>query len=305
MKRFPSPGQNLEMILLMGIFHPIAIVLSVALSASLASAGAKAPNPACPEYIDLDHDGAIAYGMKGYYIAQKLQSTSTHTDGTYSYFDDLLSDKLAASRSMSYYCPGFAKMNRDQRINFWVWTMAAVSKAESDCGAPRFRKEIYDYTARYPRWIVGEYQVESRTKDRRWRGPFCGVDSVASFEANALCALDEIQRQARESRWGAPFGEARIAQMITRSIPEDPTDALPRNTMVARYVIGYPDCAYQGTIAPKRSAKKSSQGNYKKSRRKSRSEAPKRRSRRIPRWSLEMIQKSSPVGISIDSSSIG
>lgn len=153
---------------------------------------------------------------------------------------------------MRYFCPGFRNMDRDERIRFWVWTMASISYVESTCGTdPSTRRPKYDANARYATHVVGEFQMEADVNKRYWRGPNCRNRSVVTFQDNMSCALDELRRMAIQNPAGAPFGNARVALMRVPYIPKDKTATVEfsRSTKAAENVVNFPGCEFQGRLA--------------------------------------------------------
>lgn len=110
----------------------------------------------------------------------------------------LLSEHAAKNRSLKQICPNYGALGREDRIRFWVWSMAAIAWKESTCrvlGAKRCSKSN----------CVGLMQLNEPRHMRAWRGKACAVSSVASANNTLLCSLD-IMRGQFEGIYGKPGG---------------------------------------------------------------------------------------------------
>ena len=112
-------------------------------------------SPYCPHFVD----GQGRYGLKGYPLAHAMKHQPLRKN-----FEVLLSDAIGKDKSMKYFCPGFVKMSEDQRIQFWVWTLAAISKVESDCGTDKKALAEHKDGRSY---VIGETQLEADIQQRR------------------------------------------------------------------------------------------------------------------------------------------
>ncbi len=117
-------------------------------------------------------------------------------------FEDLISDKTAALPSIKKVCPGFAQMNRKDRIHTMVWLVAAIAWDETKCGANLVNPDNLEAT--------GLLQMNNKEADRKWRGFFCEgktmnpIPSAADpHGVNVLCAMDILQGQFR-GKYGEP-----------------------------------------------------------------------------------------------------
>jgi len=65
---------------------------------------------------------------------------------------------------MEKICPRFRQFNDDQKLNFWIWYVAALARTESDCG-------LNTYNPKDPHGVsVGELQIPASWNNRNWRG---------------------------------------------------------------------------------------------------------------------------------------
>lgn len=106
--------------------------------------------------------------------------------------NELLSDEAGTKAGMSYVCPQFSQLERDQRIQFWIWTLASLALYESTCG--------YDTENSQNTLTVGLYQLNKIASDRLPRAlvqnKYCAQASSQDLEDdsnNLLCAMDFIR----------------------------------------------------------------------------------------------------------------
>lgn len=114
-----------------------------------------------------------------------------------SLFPDLISDEAAQLPSMKAVCPGYASMQRSDRVHMMVWTIASIAWDETKCG-----ETLHNPENLHARGIL---QMNRDESDREWRGEFClgegsdTMDPVASATdphgTNILCGLEVLQGQ--------------------------------------------------------------------------------------------------------------
>lgn len=105
-------------------------------------------------------------------------------------------NKISSDPVMNQVCPGFSRLNKEDRARFWVWTMASIAWDESKC-SPYIRPK------RGPNdTLIGIFQLEDRRSSRSWRGKLCDVSNIRPIEAQMKCAL-EIMRGQFECTPGA------------------------------------------------------------------------------------------------------
>ncbi len=81
---------------------------------------------------------------------------------------------------MEHLCPRFQLFNDDQKLNFWIWYMAALARTESDCG-------LNTYNPNDPNGVsVGELQIPASWNNRSWRGVRLKGQERHSGGCNAL-----------------------------------------------------------------------------------------------------------------------
>lgn len=110
----------------------------------------------------------------------------------------LISDAAAKNASLLKICPGFASFDEEDRVRFWVWSMASIAWKESTCtntGPKRCSKSN----------CIGVMQLNEPRHMRSWRGTACDVPSVAQPRNNLLCAMDILRGQF-EGEYGQPGG---------------------------------------------------------------------------------------------------
>lgn len=147
-----------------------------------------ADGPGCTGFIRADG----SYGPYGRVMenslnsSQRLKRTLLNDDA----------NTVARDGQMRALCPRFSALLPDERINFWIWTFAAISWAESRCQ----NLKASPCTSGN---CVGLMQLEERRSLRHWRGRFCDVPSVLDPENNLKCSL-EIMSGQFEGVYGHP-----------------------------------------------------------------------------------------------------
>jgi hypothetical protein len=139
-------------------FNPAAIdpeYRSPALTASFAKEDA---DENCHRYIKPDG----TYGEQGLAIRKEIVGMG-RSSNMREYF---LNYELP---QMNKLCPKFNTLQKEQKINFWIWYMAAISWDETKCFDDNWQvnKNATDTTA------AGEFQMPAPWSHRDWRGPGC------------------------------------------------------------------------------------------------------------------------------------
>lgn len=197
----------------------------------------------CSAYID--GDGG-AYGSKG----QKIVNAFNQDEA---YYEPLLGDSAAQTSSMKRMCPGFAKMNKDERKHFWVWALASIAWQETKCGLRQYTKPHVDVTGKR---VTGEFQMEQTLRHRSWRGNnpgapwrskrYCAVASVDDFDNNLMCSMDILIGQFK-GEYGRPpglVGPSYFAELRTLDRPS----RWDRSPIIKR-IKAHPGCADPGAPA--------------------------------------------------------
>lgn len=81
-------------------------------------------------------------------------------------------------------CPKWSNLSKEERVHFWVWTMASLAWGEARCVPTARNRNATNGVG------VGLFQLDERKSARYWRGKHCNVQSVSNSNANTLCALD-------------------------------------------------------------------------------------------------------------------
>lgn len=153
---------------------------------------AKAQLPGLSPYFDagganctgfIDKQGA--YGPIGQSIVKYLNGSNS---------DIFLSDAVRGMSTSPYACPKWSELTREERIHFWVWTMASIAWAEARCMSSAVNTNATNGVG------VGLFQLDERRDDRYWRGPNCAGQSVSNRDINTLCALDIMSELLKGSR---------------------------------------------------------------------------------------------------------
>ena len=115
----------------------------------------------------------------------------------------LFSNSIVGMTDGPRVCPKWKSLNDEQKIRFWVWTIAAISNTEASCN-PRPHRVVGPTDA-----TAGLLQLESGTRRnrhgfrmglalRKQRGPNCAsastMDIVRPY-ANLRCGLDMMKQQ--------------------------------------------------------------------------------------------------------------
>jgi hypothetical protein len=142
-------------------------------------------NAVCSQY--LNANGTV--GNKGAHIVKIMTGQHKAT-----YERVLLSDRAGDKPGMPLVCPRWKNLSKEQRLQFWVWTFAAISKKESTCGEdPKSKRAAIDTGT--GELAAGEFQLNYALKQRNWRGvssglSHCRAKNILSFENNVACSLD-------------------------------------------------------------------------------------------------------------------
>jgi hypothetical protein len=140
----------------------------------------------------------------------------------------LLNDSAAKAHSMPQLCPKFKSLSNEERIRFWVWTMAAIAWEESTCKDNAYNPNGTTDAA------VGLLQLNRNYKNRYWRGALCKAKEVATPPNNLSCGL-EIMRGQFDGFYGKPAG---------LSMPKSYWQRLRQGWSKIDYLISlYPGCA--------------------------------------------------------------
>ncbi len=113
----------------------------------------------CTDYIKPDG----SYGERGKLAAKEILGEGQSSD-RWGYFS---SNQIDGIRSI---CPNFNKFRDDQKLNFWIWMLAAMAWDEGKC-----RSDIINMNATNG-IAAGDLQMpEDFKNDREWRGPGCNA----------------------------------------------------------------------------------------------------------------------------------
>lgn len=92
-------------------------------------------------------------------------------------------------------CPKWAELTPENKTNFWIWFIAAISWKESTCGAAKKNPAATHGVA------VGHLQLNKNRKDRSWRGGSsgnsCNVPDISIDENNIKCGLEILNEQLK------------------------------------------------------------------------------------------------------------
>jgi hypothetical protein len=122
----------------------------------------------CDEFIKKDG----SYGVYGKIILEYLKEEGKNSI----FFQDHLS-------GVEKSCPGWSKMNLEEKQYYFVWVKAAISHKESTCD-PKARVNATNGVA------VGLLQLDEKLSNRKWRGPNCNTKNILNIKSNLRCGLD-------------------------------------------------------------------------------------------------------------------
>lgn len=92
-------------------------------------------------------------------------------------------------------CPKWAELTPENKTNFWIWFIAAISWKESTCGAAKKNAAATHGVA------VGHLQLNKNRKDRAWRGgtsgDSCKAPDISIDENNIKCGLEILNEQLK------------------------------------------------------------------------------------------------------------
>ncbi len=126
------------------------------------------------------------YGSWGAVIGETLIAARQENPA----YEVFFADSTTNIDGVTTLCPQWTRLSEEQRVNFWVWTFAAISQAESSCDPGAVANGINGKIA------VGLTQLERSRQYRYWRSRdangngYCDVDTVQSVDNNLKCALD-------------------------------------------------------------------------------------------------------------------
>lgn len=151
------------------------------------SNGTQFWNPRCEGIIK--NDGS--YGDRGLKLKKELVG-----NGRSENLVSVLFGSGAEIDQLSTHCPSFSKLNDDEKLNFWVWTMAILAAHESSCDPTEINTKASNGIA------IGEFMtpLEEDGHGPDWRGPGCKPPShikkdadrdawFATEDAQASCAV--------------------------------------------------------------------------------------------------------------------
>ncbi|MCH2534612.1 MAG: hypothetical protein MK008_09255 [Bdellovibrionales bacterium] len=116
----------------------------------------------CSDYIDDNGN----YGDRGKLLAKEILGEGRSTD-RWEYFKQ-------GSRNLSSVCPNFNNLNDEEKLNFWIWTFAAIAWDEGKCISNIARSDATNGLA------VSDFQLPENWKSgRSWRGPGCNANGRA------------------------------------------------------------------------------------------------------------------------------
>lgn len=116
----------------------------------------------CYDFIDKRGN----YGKRGKLLAREILGKGRSTN-RWEYF------KQSTSSILSF-CPKFDNFNDEEKLNFWIWTFAAISQTEGTC------KENVSTPNATHGLAVSDFQLPEEWKGgRSWRGPGCEASGKA------------------------------------------------------------------------------------------------------------------------------
>lgn len=140
-------------------------------------------NADCSKFIG--DDGS--YGSWGQSAADYIRAKGSNSS--------LFSNNLTGMAGTGGICPKWNTFDNEQKIHFWVWTLASIAWKEATCKENARNGKASNGVA------VGLLQLDEGTKNRSWRGPSCKVPSVAKASENLKCGLD-IMEDLMEAKSG-------------------------------------------------------------------------------------------------------
>lgn len=179
-----------------------------------------------------DCDGFIkddgSYGAYGKVIAKAFNE--------YPHLKNLLSDDAASKRGMGRLCPGFSRLDQEDRVRFWVWTFASIAWAESTC-LPRAKARGSNTAA------VGLLQMEAGIKHRSWRGQLCRkYADVSAPGPNLLCGMEIMHGHFAGKYEDPPNCSGASAEGLVLRCSYWQKLRQPNST-ITRLISLFPDCA--------------------------------------------------------------
>lgn len=128
------------------------------------------------------------------------------SDGTYGEWGTIIQDYIVAKGGASSRffsnglpgmetdprtCPRWGQLTEQEKMKFWVWTMASIAQVESSCNTRSVNLGSVPNPSDRPR---GLFQLNTLKANRSWRGPNCkfpsGAENVYNAKNSILCSLD-------------------------------------------------------------------------------------------------------------------
>lgn len=137
-------------------------------------------NPACRSFINANGSyGPWGNTIKAYIVAKGGADSR--------FFSDALPGMESAPRT----CPRWGQLSEEEKMKFWVWTMAAIAQVESSCNTRSVNLGSVPNPSDRPR---GLFQLNTLKANRSWRGTNCkfpsGAENVYNADNSIKCSMD-------------------------------------------------------------------------------------------------------------------